>query len=360
LIEPSITSQHDWLQLADEWAYAYTKPATCGEIKSSPQDFKVKEQMDVCPCGDGEHIWLLVKKQQQNTERVAKQLARYAGVAYRDVGFSGLKDFFAVTEQWFSLWIPKGGQPEWADFTMSGVSILQTTRHTRKIKRGTHTANQFSIKVNRISASPHQLESRLLQIKEHGVPNYFGLQRFGRKLDNMRRASTLLENAAPPVSRKFKDRHLRGLLLSSARSWLFNSILSERIRQGNWQALWPGEPANLDGSASTFNANDEADLTERLNLLDIHPTAPLFGEVSDKDVADFIDLYHWEGEIVQPFQNLVDGLSKMRLKYQRRPLRMKVRNFEWQQNGNQLKLDFTLNKGQYATSVLREIVELPN
>ena len=348
---------HNWLELTDTWAYAYGKPITHGEIKTSPQDFKVCEQMHIHPSGEGEHIWLLIKKQQQNTEGVAKQLARYAGVAYRDVGYSGLKDFIAVTEQWFSIWKPQGDRVDWADFTMPGVAIVQIAQHHRKIRRGTHTANHFSINVRQISEPSRPLENRLQQIKMHGVPNYFGLQRFGRKLDNMRRVSALFENVAAPISKKRKDRHLRGLLLSSARSWLFNCILSERIKCDNWQTLCSGEPANLDGSASIFITNDEPDLGERLKQLDIHPTAPLIGKVSGEEVAAFIDLYQWECKITQPFQNLVDGLSSMGLRYQRRPLRMKVSDFEWQLEDEQLKLSFTLQKGHYATSVLREIVQ---
>jgi tRNA pseudouridine13 synthase len=355
-----MTFELNWLELADAWAYAYGKPTTQGEIKVTPVDFKVRELMDVVLSGEGEHIWLFVKKQQQNTEGVAKQLARHAGVAYRDVGYSGLKDFFAITEQWFSIWKPKGDPVDWTDFALPGVAILQIARHNRKIRRGTHKANHFSINVHKIAAASQQLNDRCQLIKMQGVPNYFGLQRFGRQLDNMRRVSALFETEAASISKKRKDRHLRSLLLSSARSWLFNGILSERIKSDNWRTLCAGEPANLDGSASTFITNAEPDLDERLKQMDIHPTAPLFGEVREEEVAAFIDLYKWECKIVEPFSDLVDGLSSMRLKYQRRPLRMKVSNFEWQHEAQQLNLSFTLQKGQYATSVLREIVQTPS
>ncbi|NND00136.1 MAG: tRNA pseudouridine(13) synthase TruD, partial [Gammaproteobacteria bacterium] len=277
--------RHDWLSILSNWSYAHGRPVVSGRIKVVPEDFRVYEQMDIEPSGEGEHIWLRLVKCRQNTHQVARQLASFCGVAERDVGYSGQKDFFAVTEQWFSIWLPGSEHPDWDKFAMDGVNIIQSRRHHRKIKRGTHRANSFCIIIRDLSttAGPFQelLNARMETIQRCGVPNYFGPQRFGRSADNMRQARQLLNG-----SKKVKNRNLRSLLLSAARSWLFNAILSERVRLGSWQSLYQGEPANLDGTGSFFSAELSAQEASRLQVLDIHPTAPLWGKVSaSKPVA---------------------------------------------------------------------------
>jgi len=280
---PGATPPHDsidsieWQSELDAFEYAYAKPSVDGDLKTVPEDFKVTEVMPVIPSGEGEHYWLDISKVKCNTEQVAKALARFSGVKQRDVGFSGMKDFFAQTQQWFSVWKPKGGEPDWQSFKLDGVTIEQVIKHTRKIKRGTHKANLFEITIQNLTGSLSCLDDRLNMVKENGVPNYFGPQRFGNNAANMNQAVEMLVHA-----KKIKNRNMRGILLSSARSWLFNCVVSERIKKGTWRQLHENEPANLNGSNSTFNATlDETELA-RLRDHDIHPTAPMWGQESEK------------------------------------------------------------------------------
>ena len=92
-------SQVDWLAQFKELAYAYGSPEVVGVIKQSPEHFMVTEVMDIEPSGEGEHYWLDITKMRLNTDAVAKSLARFSGVSNRDVGYSGMKDFHAVTRQ---------------------------------------------------------------------------------------------------------------------------------------------------------------------------------------------------------------------------------------------------------------------
>ena len=362
----------NWADTARQWAYAYGRPEHTGRIKSQPEDFQVTEQMLVEPSGEGEHYWLLVSKTRQNTEQVAKQLARFCSVAYRDVGYSGMKDMHAVTQQWFSVWLPKGSPPDFLDFAMPGVLIEQVARHNRKIRRGTHQSNRFRIVVRDLPISPaveQQLTERLQLISAAGVPNYYGPQRFGREFSNMLQSSEMLA-----AKRKVKNRNTRSILLSSARSWLFNMVLSQRIKANNWQSLHSGEPANLDGSGSIFNAcelhgtdhSDQAVIAaqqQRLSALDIHPTGPLWGQFEgnravEKSLLNYPQLHQWEQGVIEPYAELAEGLCTVGLDYQRRALRMRVDQLEWQFSEGSLQLQFNLSRGQFATSVLREIIQL--
>jgi len=145
------SSLNYWQRQQQTWQFAYGTPTVSGLLKQQPVDFVVDEKMAVQPSGDGEHVWLHITKCKQNTEQVAKSLARFVGVAYRDVGYSGMKDLHAITHQWFSVWLPKTPEPAWANFVMEGVTINQVCRHNRKIKRGTHQANHFTITVRELA-----------------------------------------------------------------------------------------------------------------------------------------------------------------------------------------------------------------
>jgi len=199
-------TQVDWLSTLDSWAYAYGEPEVSGIVKQSPEHFIVTEMMEVEPSGEGEHYWLDITKTRLNTDAVAKSLARFSGVANRDVGYSGMKDFHAVTRQWFSVWKPKGDALDWSKYQFDGVHINQAVKHSRKIKRGTHKANHFQIRVlglvikdkavvenagaekGEAEGVTSLLDKRLNKIQKAGVPNYFGAQRFGRGANNLPQA----------------------------------------------------------------------------------------------------------------------------------------------------------------------------
>ena len=83
-------------------------------------------------------------------------------------------------------------------------------------------------------------------------------------------------------------REQRGLLLSAARSELFNRVLARRVGEGTWDAPLAGEAWILDGSRSVFGPEpfDDA-LAARLAAFDIHPSGPLWGkgELRSRDDA---------------------------------------------------------------------------
>ncbi len=359
----SALDDRDWSHMLSKLSYANSVPEVSALIKHCPEDFIVIEQMDVEPSGEGEHIWLDISKVRRNTDAVAKSLARFAGVSNRDVGYSGMKDFNAVTRQWFSVWRPKGEPLDWSSYEFDGVELNRIVNHSRKIKRGTHRSNRFEIRLvnlmsNEQAPDPRSaLDQRLNTVLERGAPNYFGAQRFGRNAGNMPQALAMFRG-----NKKVKDRSLRSILLSSARSWLFNSVVSQRVKTDSWQRLFVGEPANLDSTNSVFTVVDASIENERLRALDIHPTAPLWGQGFQpfEESAD-VDLVNLEDEALAEYSELKSGLETARLDYQRRPLRVIAKGLKWQYeqvNDTQLDciLSFELNRGQFATSILRELV----
>ncbi|MEK7815448.1 MAG: tRNA pseudouridine(13) synthase TruD [Pseudomonadota bacterium] len=335
------------------WPRTVPPPLTHGELRATPEDFVVEELMPFALTGAGEHLWLKVCKRGFNSEQVAKQLARLAGVARRDVGYAGMKDRHAVTVQWFSLHLPGRDNPDFGGLPPA-VEILEAVRHTRKLKTGGLGGNRFSIVLRECRGDRDALMRRVEDIRARGVPNYFGEQRFGRDGDNVDHARAMFAGTASP-----HDRKLRGIYFSAARSLLFNEVLARRVADGTWDRLLDGEAVMLDGRRSFFVAAVlDAELERRLAEGDIHPSGPLWGrgEVPACGPARTLEL-----AVTQEYEDIRQGLERAGLEQERRALRVIPRDFgaEWL-NEAVLRLRFSLPAGSYATVVLRELADYHN
>ena len=328
---------------------AYGNAVAHGELRSEPEDFVVREHLGFDADDAGDHWLLTVRKRGANTHWVAKQLAKLADIHPRDVGFAGLKDRNAVTEQAFTLSVRSAFTGEWEGVTGDGFEVIRARRHRRKLKRGALKGNDFEITVRNFNGDPAALADRLNRIAKEGVPNYFGPQRFGRDLSNLKRAVAMFAGV------KVHDRLERGFALSAARAAVFNAVLAQRVTDGSWNQLREGDVANLDGSNSIFDvAGVDALLTDRCAALDIHPTGPLWGRGELRSKGDVREL---ELAIVSEHRALCDGLERVDLEHERRSLRVAVQGFEHTLNGTDLTLRFRLGRGAFATTVLHEILE---
>ncbi len=331
--------------------YAFGGPVGTGLLRAEPEDFQVQE-IGICePDGTGEHVWLWVRKRDANTEWVARQLARFAGVTPREVSYAGLKDRHAVTEQWFSVQLPGKADPDWSAARIEGVEILRAERHSRKLKRGALRGNRFRLRIRAFSGARAALETRLATITRRGIPNYFGVQRFGRDGQNLAAAAAMLRGDGPRV-----DRHVRGLYLSSARSFLFNQVLAARVSSGSWEQMLLGDAIQLDGSRSWFIADgSDPTLEQRLADMAVHPTGPLWGRGALATQATANDV---ETSTLAAYSDWCAGLERAGLEQDRRALRVVVRDIEAQWlDENDVVLQFSLPSGCYATTVLRELIE---
>ncbi len=335
------------MYLFDSLGRAHSHNLVHGEVKSAHEDFRVDEIMPVQPSGEGEHLWLHIEKKGCNTEWLARQLARLSGVKSMAVSYAGLKDRHGITTQWFSIHLPGLADPD-LSVLPEGVRLLQAIRHNRKLKRGTLSGNRFRLCVRDIKGSLDTLEQTLNNIKEQGVPNYFGEQRFGHDMGNLNQAEKLFRGEI-----KRLDRHERGLYLSAARSWIFNLVLSERIQQHNWNHYLPGDVLMLDGRSACFADDNSADLQQRIDHKQIHPTGPLWGKGESMARADCLEL---EMSIARGCSLFCEGIVAAGMDQERRALRLLVKQMNWQINDDQLFLDFELPAGSFATMVLREII----
>ena len=332
-------------------AYCLGGPVCRGELRQQLEDFRVIELLDLPLDGHGEHLWVRARKKGLTTPQLADELARWASVRPVSVGYSGLKDKFAETEQWFSVSLP-GREDPLAPTSADdkGWQILEQSRHSKKLRRGLHAANRFEIRVRNIDGEPEQIEQRLQQLRQTGCPNYFGEQRFGRHGDNVDQALEMFAG-----NKRVKNRQLRGLLVSAARSHLFNQVLSERVTAGNWLTASDGEALMLAGSRSFFVAEQIDDTVEqRLDSGDVLLSGPLWGKSNTPALGLPGDL---EQAVAQQFPELVSGLAGAGLRQERRQLRLALSDLKWRWLDRDLVVDFSLPSGSFATAVLREFVD---
>ncbi len=309
--------------------HAWGGPQVSAGFRVTPEDFQVDEALGFEPEGEGEHWLVQIRKRGDNTAWVAGQLARCAGVPTRDVGYCGLKDRHAVTTQWFSIHQPRGEAPDWSPLKEAGVTLLSVARHPRKLRRGQHQANRFVIRLRQVSplaeGALEALERTLQRIEKNGVPNYFGEQRFGREGGNLPQAQRWLVDG-----QRIKNRQQRGLIMSAARSWLFNQVLAERVRTDTWRQSLSGEPGT-------------------------EPTGPLWGRgrlASEDETAQL------ESRILAPWKVWCDGLEHVGLQQERRALVLMPEGLAWEWDSKDLTLSFALPPGTFATSILAELAQL--
>lgn len=323
------------------WPSIYSEPCGSGVIKQEFADFRVVEQLSFEPSGNGEHLFVFIEKVDANTRFVANELARLFGCASKDIGFAGMKDRHAITQQWFSVYLTKAKVKDWQQITHPNFSIVKAAFHNKKLKIGELESNRFTIVVRNFLGNMNCVEYRIQELAQAGLPNYFGPQRFGNDFSNWHEGKAWLKGALKA------SRNQEGLLISALRSYLFNEILAERVKQGNWNKLIDGDVA--------YNTEDGKVLERYSSPESLIPAAPLFGRdrYQSKEAAAAI-----QEHVLQRYGEITDQLLKKRVNGDWRPLVCRVSNLNFNRlSGNSFTLEFTLPKGSFATNLINQIID---
>jgi tRNA pseudouridine13 synthase len=341
-----------WIARALDVPRAFGAPLGSGRLRVEPEDFVVDEDLGFVPSGAGAHVLIRVRKREANTEWVAREIARATGCRPGDVGFAGMKDRHAVTTQWFSVPSLRGAAyvgdmiAALTPLKGEGFEVLEAHPHAKKLPRGALAGNRFAIRIRDVSAPDADIAARVEAIARDGLPNFFGPQRFGRNGANLRKISPEFSGVHPRE---------RTYVLSAARSLIFNAVLTERVTDGSWCRLEPGDVANLDGKGSVFVVDAVDDLmADRVAALDVHPTGPMWGGGQLLSVGRVQELERRIGtELSEPCALVIAaGMNQ-----ERRALRLAVRELGWERSGADVVVRFWLTKGSFATTVLRELFE---
>jgi tRNA pseudouridine13 synthase len=312
------------------WPHAYPPSGARATLKHLNADFRVTELPLQLPCGEGEHLWLDVEKDGANTAFVAQQLAQAAGLQDRVVGYAVLKDRYAITRQWFSLYLPKGETPDLTALQHPEFKVLGQRRHVKKLRAGDLQGNRFCIVLRDVGGGPDAvpaIEAKLQAVAAQGVPNYFGAQRFGFEGGNVAQGRAMLAREI-----RVRNPKQKGLYLSAVRSFVFNEVLALRIQQGLWGQTLPGDVVDEAG----------------------RPTGPLWGRGREGTTEQAQAL---ENSVAARHAALCEGMEYAGLDQDRRALVASPLDMAWSwPQADQLVLSFSLPAGTYATSVLSEIL----
>lgn len=331
--------------------WLHGQPVASGVLKASAEDFRVIEDLGYAPDGEGEQLLVRIRKNGCNTRFVAEALAKFVGIHPRDVSFAGMKDRHAVTEQWFCLRIPGKITPDLTAFELTGVEVLESARHRRKLRTGALQGNAFTLVLRQIS-DRDAVEQRLQLIARDGVPNYFGSQRFGHEGNNLTMAQRW---AADEI--RVRERNKRSFILSAARSAMFNQVVSDRLaQQGSLTRVLPGDALQLTGRGSWFvaEAAERDTLQQRVDASELRITAPLpgSGEWGTRDDALAFEQNSLSGEGA-----LIALMDRERVEAARRAMLVIPRDLQWNwQDDATLEMSFWLPAGSFATSVVRELL----
>jgi tRNA pseudouridine13 synthase len=389
-------------------------PGTGGVIKESAEDFLVAEIPLYHPCGEGEHTYAEIEKTGITTLEAIRRIARSLGVQERDMGYAGMKDAGGVTRQTVS--IPRVDPDKVLNANVPGVKFLSAVRHGNKLKLGHLAGNRFRIRVCNPAENALESASAILDVLvKRGVPNYFGLQRYGAQGNYPRVGRALLLGdwkgavdaiigssqavqderwkaaieayrlgdieasiaAMPVYCRTEKDillrlekrpgafdkalhavnPRLRKLYLSAYQSSLFDVLLEERLDV--FDKVMEGDIAFKHANGACFLVLDAMSEAPRAESFEISPTGPMFGckmklpeglpmQLEERVLRE-------EGLELKRF-DLSGGLC---MEGERRPLRVPLGDPLLEMETEALVLEFSLPRGSYATSVLREIMKSP-
>ena len=329
-------------------------PALGGRIRSTPDDFCVEERPLYLPCGEGEHLYIRVKKRGLSTPDLVLRLASQLHVKAQTIGVAGLKDAQAVTTQMLSL---QGVKAETISALPTDERLLALEvlgRHRNRLRKGHHAGNQFRLVIRDVrERSEDDLQELFDELLRRGVPNYFGPQRQGRSGTNFQLGAELLQDAA---RRNKMPRNKRIWFMNAYQSHVFNRIVAKRIE--SIDRVFLGDWAMKSDNGACFPVEQPEVEQPRADRFEISPTGPLFGSRAPWATGVPGDI---EQAVVAELGTTPELLSKAGaecgFRGERRALRVRLNELSWSLEGTVLTLGFWLPPGSYATSVLREVVK---
>lgn len=325
-------------------------PGIGGRIKVEPEDFEVEEIPAYPPSGEGEFLYLWIEKRDMGAQFFTGHVGRRLDIPNSEIGTAGLKDRRAVTRQWVSA--PLRAEPNLPKLDGEGVKLLDVKRHSNKLRPGHLHGNRFRILIR--DASDTHLSPLLERLREHGLPNFYGAQRFGRDGDTLQIGLDMLLKT--PGARPVRNPFLKKLSLSAVQSALFNAYLARRMADGLDAKVLPGDVMGKLPFGGIFTAEDVVAEQARFDRREIVTQGPIFGtkmfpakdEAAARE-ATLLEGFGFSRATFAGFGKLVLGT--------RRHNRIYLDDLVHEPAPEGVRLSFTLPAGSYATVLLREIMK---
>ncbi|MDY6852753.1 MAG: tRNA pseudouridine(13) synthase TruD, partial [Thermodesulfobacteriota bacterium] len=322
-----------------------------GEIKTEPRHFVVEEIPVYEPVGEGGHVFVRLTREGWTTRNLLRRLTGLFGLRDVDAGCAGLKDKQARVTQTVSLLLPGLEEDQIARRIEDAleVEVVWVRRHSKKLKTGHLLGNRFTVIIQ--NPDPDGLvraEEIAEALKVKGLPNYYGLQRFGVKGDNAAQGREILLGRGP------RERWLRRFLVSAFQAHLFNTWLSERIRREWFERLLTGDLAKKTDTGGLFDVEDLEAEQPRFEKGEITYTGPIYGGRMRRSGGEPGAL---EDLILEQAGVTAGMLGRARADGSRRTARIFPAGLDIRPHDLGLILTFALPKGAYATTLLRELMK---
>jgi tRNA pseudouridine13 synthase len=325
-------------------------PGIAGTIKAVPEHFQVEEIMPYTACGEGEHVFVTLRRKGWNTADVAQALQKAFSLKITQVGWGGRKDKAAVTTQTFSLHLPLNMRLDAVGHILDRLpfEIMGIKRHRNKIKTGHVAANRFKIVVSQPASDAWGKAQAIAEaLKCGGIANYYGEQRFGWQMSNLDRAQQLVQKGRAGSGKK--DR----FMVSALQSALFNIWLKQRIEGGLFDVVIEGDVVRKTDTGGMFVVDDTADAAQRFAARRLVSTGPIYGYKMMAAVGRAGEL---EDDIMHALALDPQIFKALGAPGSRRPAQLWLEDLDISPITDGLLFCFTLPSGAYATSVLREFM----
>ncbi|MCF0227123.1 MAG: tRNA pseudouridine(13) synthase TruD [Methanobrevibacter sp.] len=409
-------------------SYVTKEKGIGGTIRNQYEDFYVEEIPDLVPTGEGPNIWIWIEKIGRTTLDVVLDISRDLHISRKRMGFAGMKDKKARTQQWICIanMDSDAQMEEVKALDIHNTDFLNVTRGRKKLRMGQLKGNKFKILIrdlDDIEKSSKIANDVLSQLEITGVPNYFGWQRFGKPRTNTHLVGeALVQNDLKEAVRRYignpsdeehlenkeariaydegrleeslelmgksmryekmmlrelikdskkgelTDKHykdalhalpkpLQRMFVHAYQSYLFNDVVSRRVEMGINNYV-EGDIV-IDNEEHIVRDKTPEEFNEMILNFEANPTSPLYGTkvpFADGDVGQM------EREVLTNY-NLdksdfeVPKMPRLGSFGLRRSMRFKVWDSLATPTEEGVLVEFSINKGSYATAVLREIMK---
>ena len=332
---------------------------TGGRLREAHDHFLVEELPLYNPEGKGQHLYINLTKEGLTTIEVQHKLAALFGLEVTDIGFAGLKDKHARTTQTFSVNVGKVDDDSVDEAVRRIADSLPVTvnwakLHRNKLRLGHLLGNRFTVTITRLKLPPDEALMRAravaARLRERGEPNFFGPQRFGFDANNIRWGLEIIQGRYSS-----SDRWLRRFLISSYQSYLCNRYLSRRLELGAFDYLLEGDIAKKYSTGGLFQVDDWEKEQARYQSHEISFTAPIYGSKMWTAQGPSGEL---EAKILSEAEVSLEQFDAANVIGTRRLGRLLPSDLDVSLRSHDLVVNFSLPKGAFATTILREIMKV--
>jgi tRNA pseudouridine13 synthase len=317
------------------------------EFSQTPETFFVEEIPSFEPESGGEHLYVTFKRKGLSTPFIVESLRRLLKIKEEEIGYAGHKDKLATAVQTFSL--PRRLEAKILKaFESLNIEVLAASPNSCKLRMGELLGNRFRIILQYGSRDDFADLNRAIEgIRTRGLANFFGPQRLSDKESFETGRQLFLNQLGKGGTRK------RRFFVSIFQSHIFNAYLKKRIDASLYPDPIDGDVL-LDPASERefFFAEMNEELEKRLASLEIHFTGPIIGSKMRLPKGMPLDL---EKEAVREFGVPFESIIHARAPGGRRAARIKVDGLQTDTfEDNYIALSFSLPKGSYATTLLKE------